>query len=112
MTECIGCCVYSYQVQLIERLPMHAQPHHRPERVEQPLIWTCQFLDYVGDAESGLPPPVERANGGFILHPGDCERCAHYFPAGAVQLDNLMKVRRRRRARRLKRKARQGETQG
>lgn len=100
MSERLGCCTYSFQIQSIERQSMHAQPHERPEVIEQPWIWTCQFLDFVGDIGTGLPPPVERANGGFILHPGDCERCSHFYPAAYLEMERLLKNRRRRRARR------------
>ena len=60
------------------RVPVNRQPHEPPEtHVTLPEEYTCQWLDTMSD----LPPPIRRANGGFVLRQTDCDGCNLYAAA-------------------------------
>lgn len=74
----IGTCRHAQQVQEMWRIPLHAQPHERAERIEWPEVYTCGWRP-----EGGLPPPIARWASGD-LRAGDCACCPHYEAAGLL----------------------------
>lgn len=103
MTERLGICLYAHQLRELWNIPPGHQPHLRPTVEVMPETYVCGLLDW---QELPPPPPIERVVGAFELRPGDCEACRHFHPAGAQQLNSLMRTSGRRWRARKRRAAR------